>query len=73
MIHLTPQWRLNWSMSSEALVLHPPNANLGLTSVSPFLHRNQLRGPRQAPPLEVAELQQLGIVVDEERALDSAS
>ena len=59
-------------MSSEGLVLDPPNANSG--STSGFLRRqNQLRGLLQAPTIEVVESQRLGIAIHDERGAGLAS
>jgi hypothetical protein len=58
---------------TKVLVLHPPTANLASTLRSPTNHQSQLRGPLQAPPLEVDERLQPDIAIHGERDLGLAS
>ena len=61
-------------MTSRVLVLHPANANLGPTSASLHLDRqNQVLELLQAPLLEAVESQQLGIAIRDEHAPSLAS
>jgi hypothetical protein len=60
-------------MKPEGLVLGPPNANSASTLESLLCRQNQVQGLLQAPTLEAAEWQRLGIAVDDKHGPSLAS